>query len=460
MTRLSFGRLDAETDDILVSSFVETGVIDDLRDGKCLVIGRKGSGKTALFRHYAATAPIAIAELDLDAYVWEFHRGFTESGLPSKFAYTASWKLLFYLAAYSVIRHLTTGEERRSAEAAFRRLGIGQDRNRIAAMAGWLARVRKVSLPEVTGVFAGGSLEVDPPTEPPLSPITAEAISDLERVLAGIYQRAPFVVLVDRLDDGWDETQAARDLITGAIRATREASIRLQARTLAPVVLFLREDLWDRVRYNDRSKIGQDVVFLNWHDYDLKRILERRITSSMSLGTEEALSAVFEAQATEPHSVPNFIVSRSLRRPRDVISFANLALDQARKNHHAQISHDDALSAETAFSRRVFEEFQDAYENHIPQSSILKNTLRSLSRVEFTAEEWLSAAASYGRSKEDAEMYLDALVEYSLVGIRFRTSSPATPATYRYHDREILASADCTFVIHPSILPHLGIADD
>ena len=47
--KVEMGKLDAETDRNLQEFFVETGAVAAVKKGKYLVLGRKGSGKTALF---------------------------------------------------------------------------------------------------------------------------------------------------------------------------------------------------------------------------------------------------------------------------------------------------------------------------------------------------------------------------------------------------------------------------
>jgi hypothetical protein len=82
--RVDFGRLDAESDPNLLNYFLVTGTVRGIVSGAKLVIGRKGSGKTALFTHLAANLETRVIELDLLDYVFELHRGFTEVGLPAE----------------------------------------------------------------------------------------------------------------------------------------------------------------------------------------------------------------------------------------------------------------------------------------------------------------------------------------------------------------------------------------
>ena len=48
---LDFGRLDAESDRSILNYFVQTGSVEEIKEGKYLVLGRKGSGKTAIFKY-------------------------------------------------------------------------------------------------------------------------------------------------------------------------------------------------------------------------------------------------------------------------------------------------------------------------------------------------------------------------------------------------------------------------
>src|SRR5689334_7377692 len=99
---VDFGRLEAEADPNLFRYFIDTGVFEKLVSGaKYFVIGRKGSGKTALFRHATTTAmgrPAVHLDFGSD-YSWESHKQIVESGLPAESAHVASWRFTLLAAA-------------------------------------------------------------------------------------------------------------------------------------------------------------------------------------------------------------------------------------------------------------------------------------------------------------------------------------------------------------------------
>ena len=68
LNEINLGRIDAESDEQLEAYFVETGAVDGVRSGKQLILGRKGSGKTALFAHIRDAFSHRTVDLELTNY--------------------------------------------------------------------------------------------------------------------------------------------------------------------------------------------------------------------------------------------------------------------------------------------------------------------------------------------------------------------------------------------------------
>jgi hypothetical protein len=94
---VDFGRIDAESESMLTEYFIDIGSFGRLRNGrKSYVIGRKGSGKTAIFQ--TATAERLghpVVKLDFHEYPWAAHRAIREDGVPEEIAFASSWRFLF-----------------------------------------------------------------------------------------------------------------------------------------------------------------------------------------------------------------------------------------------------------------------------------------------------------------------------------------------------------------------------
>src|SRR5579864_6876019 len=104
MRDVDLGSIDAESDHNLAEYFVRTPYVElALRGRQTLFLGRKGSGKSALFRQLPrlleggtgrATIVIPITP---DQYAWATLRDYREQGILSEHAHTNVWKLTLLL---------------------------------------------------------------------------------------------------------------------------------------------------------------------------------------------------------------------------------------------------------------------------------------------------------------------------------------------------------------------------
>lgn len=150
----------------------------------------------------------------------------------------------------------------------------------------------------------------------------------------------PITVLVDRLDDAWDGSEDSLQLIAGAARAARRLADDLKQDGAAPAIVFLRTDLWERVPLNDKNKLVQDTVTLDWSD-------AKRISKTANLPKGEGWNSVFTTEKMrQGTSAQRYILKRTMGRPRDVVAFAIYTFETARKNDHMRISKEDIYQAE------------------------------------------------------------------------------------------------------------------
>jgi hypothetical protein len=459
----NFGRLDAESDENLLNYFLDTGIVGRIRDeGAKLVIGRKGSGKTALFRYLEQHLDAVVVPLDLDEYVWELHRGFTEHGLAGERAYAASWRLLIYVSAVSALADRLESDEAKRVKAALADLGVSADSGRVRAILGWLKRVRRVDLPEVTGIASAGGLELEAPEVGALSTKTADAIRSLGEVLAEVCRRTPFVVLIDRLDDAWDGSEESLHLIAGAIRATRDVGIsHKNSGGLPPVVSFLRADLWERVSFNDRNKMSQDIVFLDWEADQLAEVVALRIATSLGVSSEDAWAEVFTTDEMRQRArAKTYLTKRTLGRPRDIVAFAEFSRQVAAGSGAEIIDAASIYEAERRYSRHILDELKDELDRHVADFNAVTNALKALGTRTFNEDAWIAACKSNGIPTRQASGLLDALFETSIVGMHATGGAKGGSGTvYRYEDRHLRPTGGATLQVHLALVKELGLTD-
>src|SRR5690242_13858490 len=90
----SFGDVAAE-DDAVLNYFLTTEAVSRITDGSTfLVLGRKGSGKTALVRHFTEGKVLGSKAVSLRGYPWSVHAERVDRGASQIEAYVASWRYL------------------------------------------------------------------------------------------------------------------------------------------------------------------------------------------------------------------------------------------------------------------------------------------------------------------------------------------------------------------------------
>src|SRR5699024_4713313 len=101
-----FGAVDADTDWLADQCFQDHDAYRQVRDlEKFLVLGRKGAGKTAIFRRLLrqhSHDPFSLRHL-FDEYPSHHHELQAQSGVPEDRRYAHSWKYLILLSLSKVL---------------------------------------------------------------------------------------------------------------------------------------------------------------------------------------------------------------------------------------------------------------------------------------------------------------------------------------------------------------------
>lgn len=100
----TFGDVAAE-DDAVLDYFLATNAVQKIADGSSfLVLGRKGTGKTAIVRHFTEGARSVLSRpLSLGGYPWALHSRRINYGASDIEAYVSSWRYLIAVELASLV---------------------------------------------------------------------------------------------------------------------------------------------------------------------------------------------------------------------------------------------------------------------------------------------------------------------------------------------------------------------
>lgn len=269
------------------------------------------------------------------------------------------------------------------------------------------------------------------------------------RVISLLSKKKDYYILFDQLDLGWDNTEETKQLMIGLILSARDVirAAEQKGKNLH-LVIFLRSDIYETLRFEDKNKISPDVVELRWDENRLKDLASKRIETSAGGTWEDLFTGDTMRQQLSQLS---YIVRRTMLRPRDMIQYCIFAKDAAAQADKASIDREDIYNAERPYSDYVRKEIQDET-NALPiKIDTLFSIIQDIRSMRVPKEQFIEVCREKGI--DDAEEALDLLIDLSVLGV-YRTGGKERGSTiiYKYQARpwDTLEPSP-TLAVHPSL---------
>ncbi len=416
----TIGAADAESDDrFLTDCFIETGDLDALRDcadPKRIIVGRTGSGKSALIRRLQAVEENVIElppqNLSLGYIANSDIINFFESaGVNLDLFYQLLWRHVLTVELLKRKYRINNEEQKQSflsnifgitrrekskeqAIAYLREWGEhfwDETEYRVKELTTKVETDLKASVStDIPGVkldASGGKKlteeqkqEVIQRGSKVVNQIQIKALADVIRVLSEDIFTDPkerYYITIDELDEPWVTDTLRYKLIRALIETVR--TFRKVA--YVKVIVSLRLDLLNRVIDSTRDsgfqeeKYGSLYLKLRWTKHQIEELLNRRLEK---LITQRYTTKRVDVRDLLPlkvgeSSFMDYLVERTFFRPRDAIIFVNSCLDQAEDRN--RITNQMVSSAEGEYSRKrlisLQEEWGATYPNLTRYTKIL-----------------------------------------------------------------------------------------
>ena len=299
----AFGSIDALQDDLLFSCFQEHEAYNALINySKFLAIGKKGAGKTAIFKMIIQQSDPEVFTVgyNLSDYPWHHHALQAKNDVPENEKFIQSWMYLMLIAIAKII----INEDQ----------SIPYDREsniQLEVIKAFVSDTYGTLKPEITALFTPqrkiklSSLKaklcqigVELPAEVidmPSLPLCIQEINKvlLDAVLKCIHPDHRYYICFDELDIGFETESSYYNQIIGLLRAARKFNIAAQERSKCiGVCIFLRDDIYDVLRFEDKRKLTADCVTrIEWDSerthYTLKDLMSKRFTAVLSENGED-----------------------------------------------------------------------------------------------------------------------------------------------------------------------------
>jgi hypothetical protein len=485
LASLSFGDPMAENEfQTLGSYFLETDQYQrTLRGEVNLVVGRKGTGKTALFSQVRDRVrrdkQNVVVDLKPEGYQLRKLKddvfAYLAQGAKEHLV-VAFWEYLLYLeVGYKLLEkdkgrhhrdHLLTDPYRRLAAAYYRESGdsTGDFSERLHELSDRISqqylsthgRSENVHLStgEVTGLIHQHDLRA-----------LSKQLSEYLKLKESTW------VLFDNLDRGWSPSGLTSDdilIVRSLIDAGRKIQRDMQRDGLDfHCVIFLRNDVYELLMQST-SDFGKEMrTSLDWTDPDLLRdLLRARLASNERIPGDMPFSRVWNEiciPLIDGTESVQFLIERSLMRPRNLLKEIIHCRGSAINLRHDKIMEEDIRKGLAAYSTDLLMEIDQEMTQIDARAAGLIYVFAN-ERSECSRED---LEVLMDINKIDAKS-IDAMVQfllyYGFLGIKVGSEEPKYIHDIHY-DMKLLSSAihkyaaAVTYVINPAFWSALSIME-
>ena len=496
----SFGGIDADNDDILFECFEDhEAFLEILKFRKFLIVGRKGSGKTAIFKKLLMTKASDFFSFGhtFSDYPWHYHDKQARIGIPDYDKYTHSWKYLILLTLSKIILnqdHSLPYDE--------------QSMQDILKVEKFVIDTYGTRDPDITQIFTPTKrlklkpiLEIDwkilkvgispdsIPMEALPTVIQEVNLNLIKYVMSCLSPENTYHICFDQLDLGFDpQNPEYSNRLIGLLIACRDLNIKAkESGKKIFISIFLRNDIYDNLHFEDKNKITENYLStIEWDtprtQKSLKKLMEKRFCKLLGENLTEQIKweDIFdETKEMSGHQTKyQHLVDRTYLRPRDVIKFCNEVLYQYKnrllieqeqpieepgESINYKFDNRDINSAKSEYSNYFLNELDDEIHKHIPGYKNYLEIFKALGVLQFSRDEYISVfknkKAAFHSVKNPIDI-LKHLFDFSLIGFYRAGGRGYGGSEYVYKYKDPRAQFDETaqnYKLHPGLMDVLGL---
>ncbi|WP_279140498.1 P-loop ATPase, Sll1717 family [Bilophila wadsworthia] len=369
---IEWGEDEAKGDIRLHEYFVELPVMNDILSGKIrYVIGRKGTGKTAIgekIRIDVSNNPQWFeSSLSLKDFPLNTFRQLEVKQFKDKTKYVPTWTFLIAVELSKLLLNDNSMTDIEKKELYnfihnnFPESAIGFTET--------IIQLEKTHL-KVTPYGIGGEKEHSIEYNQPIH--YQKATNNILNIIKNLKTECTFFLIFDELDEGYKAKDKSMNLILLALlRAIENVFIELKNSNIKfRPLLLLRSDIFDTLEDNDLNKLDDYIFKLNWSttsgsSYTILDIINTRIKAStnQNLQWEDIADDYEEKRPRYVSSLLNYMLARTFERPRDIIKYLKYCKKAAPSG---KLTFTTVEKAEFDYSNWFFKELRDEIHSHLP----------------------------------------------------------------------------------------------
>lgn len=273
--------------------------------------------------------------------------------------------------------------------------------------------------------------------------------------------RVPYHILIDDLDLHWSDTPVQNAFIAALFTSLRNFSKPPNMKC----VVAIRDQIFRRLPLADRDKYYDWVCHVDWEAPNVRKMVERRITSRIDIVSKDIWGGLF------PENAFNRMIHHSYGRPREAIKLVSMCVLEADRKHHIKVEVEDLTVGISKFSDARVTEIAAEFSHKHPGLDQLIRKMHGWQKefavgelVRLAEDVWLEVecgeeiAREYqwaGEYKDEPKGLARILLECGI--LLYKSNQRAEPILYDM-DKRPEVTGETWVGIHPAFWPALGIA--
>jgi hypothetical protein len=270
-------KVAAESDDTLISYFLKTPYLTSVTTGaKWLVLGRKGTGKTAIYEYLKSSSPEQLLNqntvcLNFRDYPWPIHKLYKEGMEGELTAYQKSWQYIIIVQALAKLIEVSErvgglSKPLDQAKKVLQKVYGNPFPSLLEVIKSKAVRLSNLALPSAdlgdllelqSGEIAFEEIAADVALATKLRTNAFSLLNYFEGVLLANSKGNRFLVCLDQLDENWlpGQTQEYSKILVNLILAAQHLNNSSKHKSILRTVVFLRTDIHETLSFNRNDSV-------------------------------------------------------------------------------------------------------------------------------------------------------------------------------------------------------------
>lgn len=452
--------------------FYHSQIVQRISNGKKLyVIGRKGTGKTAIAQNLITEREACTFSQKLSFKNFPFNKFYEleDKGFSAPNQYITLWKYLIYSTTCKLLieNNSVPDEIREKLKKLF-------DDDISSALPAAIQRWTGFKF-DVKILASGFAIAGDREHVKPDSSSWIDRVDILERFLTQNLGDSKYLIIFDELDEDYkdiierEKHERYTQLLTGLFKAAQDIRSKFSQWQFYPVI-FLRDDIYEILQDPDKTKWTDYRVDLEWDQNSIRNMLAFRISRAINptggiLDFTTAWQTIiakdgvrFGDRGSKKMLVFDYISRSSLLRPRDYIRYLQICAEKALSRNLDKITPSIVSDADTAFSNHLRSELEDEIHGIIPDIHKILDLFTILRKQTIRIEEFkqlFEVAKAEGKIKStDYQFVLQILFHFSIIG---NQPKQQTHQVFRYQNKEARLNMKENIIVHRGLYRSLQI---